>query len=311
MWDFIGIAGLLLLIVAAIASIFFAVKRNVIWKKWLAGAGGAFILFIVGVTNAPPPGSKEANQQNQVNSSQQQKLASTSQPQQQPQQSPIPLIQGSVTRVVDGDTIHVSMNGKDETIRFIGVDTPETVKPDTPVQPYGREASDYTKSQLTDKQVWIEKDVQERDKYERLLAYVWLAPPAEVSDKEIKEKMFNARLLMNGYAQLLTIPPDVKYVDYFTVYQKEAREGNKGLWGLRENQSTTSAPSQQIPSTPKVTSSPPPQAEKQSVTVYVTKTGEKYHRAGCQYLARSQIPMSLADAKAAGYTPCSKCGPPR
>ena len=140
-------------------------------------------------------------------------------------------IQVTVTRVVDGDTIHVNMNGQDETVRLIGVDTPETVKPNSPVEPYGREASAFTKSRLTGKTVYLEMDVEERDKYKRLLAYVWLEPPSEVNNAEIQSKMFNAKLLLDGYGQLLTIPPNVKYSDYFTQYQKEARENNRGLWG--------------------------------------------------------------------------------
>ena len=147
----------------------------------------------------------------------------------------------SVTRVVDGDTIHVNMNGRDETVRLIGVDTPETVKPNSPVEPYGKEASAFTKSQLSGKTVYLEMDAGERDKYKRLLAYVWLEPPTEVNDQEIRSKMFNAKLLLDGYAQLLTIQPNVKYSDYFTQYQKEARENNRGLWGEETAQSDVSA----------------------------------------------------------------------
>ncbi|MFZ5595494.1 MAG: thermonuclease family protein [Bacillota bacterium] len=144
------------------------------------------------------------------------------------------LIRAEVTRVVDGDTIHVNINGKDETVRLIGVDTPETVKPNSPVERYGKEASNFTKAQLGKKTVYLEKDVEERDRYGRLLAYVWLAPPEEINDKEIRAKMFNTRLLADGYAQLMTVPPNVKYVDSFIVYQREARERNKGLWGIQQ-----------------------------------------------------------------------------
>lgn len=146
------------------------------------------------------------------------------------------LLQGTVTRVVDGDTIEVAISGKKETIRLIGVDTPETVKPNHPVEPYGKEASDFTKSQLGGKAVFIETDVQERDRYGRLLSYIWIEPPAEETDQEIRKKMFNAMLLLNGYAQILTVPPNVKYVEYFTTYQIEAREANKGLWGISAGQ---------------------------------------------------------------------------
>lgn len=158
-----------------------------------------------------------------------------------PRQSPVPLLQAPVIRVVDGDTIKVDLGGTQETVRLIGVDTPETVKPNHPIEPYGKEASSFTRTQLEGKTVFLEKDAQERDRYGRLLAYVWTAPPVEVSDQEIRVKMFNARLLADGYAQLLTVPPNVRYVEYFTSYQKEAREGKKGLWGLPPEQAGPSA----------------------------------------------------------------------
>lgn len=248
----------------------------------------------------------------------QQSKPSKQESQSTPAKSPIPLIQATVTKVVDGDTIHATINGKEETVRLIGIDTPETHHPSKPVQPYGPEAENFTRSQLDGKQVWLEKDVQERDKYGRLLAYVWTSQPTEINDKEIREKMFNAKLALEGYAQQLTIPPDVKYSDYFTTYVREAREANKGLWGLAgtsSGQPTSNAPpsqevTQSAPASA-VNAAPAPVVNKQEVTVYVTKTGSKYHSAGCQYLRKSQIPMSLSDAKAAGYTPCSKCGPPR
>jgi micrococcal nuclease len=137
----------------------------------------------------------------------------------------------SVIRVVDGDTIHVRMpDGADETIRFVGVNTPEST---TRHEPYGNEASAYTKAKLpVGLTVWLELDTRERDKYGRLLAYVWLERPSSRSPAEVRGKMFNARLLIEGYAQLMTIPPDVRYVDLFTPLQAQAREASRGLWGL-------------------------------------------------------------------------------
>ncbi len=123
--------------------------------------------------------------------------------------------------MIDGDTIEVRINNRTEKVRFIGVDTPETVHPTKGEEPYGREASDYTKSQLNDQSVGLEFDVEKRDRYGRLLAYVWLG-----------DQMFNEILLTEGYAQLATYPPNVKYVDRFTDIQKEARDQNRGLWGI-------------------------------------------------------------------------------
>lgn len=149
---------------------------------------------------------------------------------QAPQKTVVKLWPGRVTRVVDGDTVVVLLaNGKKEKVRFIGINTPEST---TRHEPYGKEAADYTRKQLVDKEVYLELDVGERDKYGRLLAYMWLMPPTKIDDGEIRKKMFNARLVTAGYAQLMTIPPNIKYADYFIKYQREAREGKKGLWGL-------------------------------------------------------------------------------
>jgi micrococcal nuclease len=141
------------------------------------------------------------------------------------------LIEVRVSKNVDGDTIHVTMpDGSDEKVRFIGVNTPEsTIKH----EPYGKEASNYTKSRLpVGTRVWLETDVQLRDTYGRILAYVWLAPPRESRDAAVRTGMFNAELLLQGYAELMTIPPDVKYVDAFRPMAAEAREANRGLWAL-------------------------------------------------------------------------------
>lgn len=81
----------------------------------------------------------------------------------------------------------------------------------------------------------MQKDVSETDKYNRLLRYVWLAQPTNINDEtEVKVKMHNAKLLLEGYAQIATFPPDVKYVDMFKGFVTEARNTNKGLWGYEE-----------------------------------------------------------------------------
>ncbi len=146
------------------------------------------------------------------------------------------LIPAIVTRIIDGDTIEVSFQGKTEKVRLIGVDTPETKHPDKPVQPYGPEAANYTAEQLAGEKIFLEKDVSARDKYGRLLAYVWLAEPVDFTEAQMRINMFNSRLLLAGYAQLMTIPPDVKYVDWFTKFQIEARQSKKGLWVYRLKQ---------------------------------------------------------------------------
>ncbi|MBX5476188.1 MAG: thermonuclease family protein [Clostridia bacterium] len=161
-----------------------------------------------------------------------------------PSESRLPrnVTKAEVVRVVDGDTIDVAyLAGATlpaRRIRFIGVNTPEsTIRH----EPYGKEASAFTKRQLQGKTVWLEKDVSEVDKYGRALRYVWLTPPrAQPSEKDIRAHMFNAILVLEGYAQLATYTPDVKYVDAFTKFQREARAAGRGLWGLTDAVSSTS-----------------------------------------------------------------------
>lgn len=144
--------------------------------------------------------------------------------------SPEKYVPASVTKVIDGDTVWVRLkDGREEKVRLIGVDTPESTRE---VEPYGKEAAAYTKKRLEKKTVYLELDVGERDKYDRLLAYVWLFRPKGDGAEEVRAKMFNAELLLNGYAQVLTVPPNVKYAELFTDFQREAREKKKGLWGL-------------------------------------------------------------------------------
>ncbi len=137
----------------------------------------------------------------------------------------------TVVDVVDGDTVKLkwksskSSSGasKTESVRLIGVDTPETVHPTKGVEPYGKEASNYTKSILKEgTSVWIEFDEQQRDRYGRLLVYLFLTDGT----------FFNAQLVSAGYAKTATFPPNVRWVDVFTHMQTNARENQRGLWGL-------------------------------------------------------------------------------
>lgn len=140
-----------------------------------------------------------------------------------------------ITRVVDGDTAVYEENGKEVKLRFIGVNTPETVHPFKEEEPFGKEASDFTKKYLTDKIVYLEKDVSDIDKYNRALRYIWLEVPSDESFEEVEKKMFTAKLLQEGLATLDTYPPDVKYVDYFKKLQRKAQADKKNIWsGKRE-----------------------------------------------------------------------------
>lgn len=126
-----------------------------------------------------------------------------------------------VTKVVDGDTIEVEGGEK---VRFLGVDTPETKDPRKPVQCFGKEASNKNKELVEGKRVILEKDITDKDKYDRLLRFVFL--PLEDGNR----LFVNDYLIREGYAQVLTIPPDVKYSEQFLEAQRQARQQKKGLW---------------------------------------------------------------------------------
>lgn len=146
-------------------------------------------------------------------------------------QSTLNLTTATVIRHVDGDTVYVRFqDGSEYKLRLIGIDTPETVHPEKAVEYFGQEASDFTKDSLLGMTVYLEKDVSETDRYGRLLRYVWLEPPIELSPSEINSKLFNAILVASGYAQVSTYPPDVKYQDHLLTLQREARENCRGLW---------------------------------------------------------------------------------
>ena len=135
------------------------------------------------------------------------------------------------TRVVDGDTIVVKGIGK---VRLIGVDTPETKHPRKPVEYFGKEASNFTKRMVEGKRVRIEYDWQRKDKYNRVLAYVYVMANDVKDMPEFKnrasiELMLNAELIKQGYGHAYTKYP-FKYLEQFRIYEKEARENKRGLW---------------------------------------------------------------------------------
>jgi micrococcal nuclease len=127
-----------------------------------------------------------------------------------------------VVEFVDGDTIKVDMNGKVETIRMIGMDTPETHDPRKPVQCFGRAAADHTKQLIGDKPVRLEADPlsTNRDRYDRLLRYVYTAD----------NKLVEAEDIRDGYAFAYTSFPFTK-AEEFQAYERDARNNNRGLWG--------------------------------------------------------------------------------
>ena len=125
-----------------------------------------------------------------------------------------------VRRAVDGDTIEVLIGGEREDVRYIGVDTPETVKPGTPVQCFGPRAHRFNARLVTHRRVRLVFGVERRDVYGRLLAYVYLGG-----------RFVNAELARRGLARTLTIPPNDRFARRFKRLQSAAARAGRGLWG--------------------------------------------------------------------------------
>jgi micrococcal nuclease len=133
-----------------------------------------------------------------------------------------------VTHVVDGDTIDVAMpDGGEESVRYIGIDTPETVKPDTPVQCGGPKAHAVNERLVGGRTVTLRFDAERRDVYHRLLAYVYL-PPARPGGRPL---FVNAELVRRGLARTLTIPPNDSFAALFARLAARAGALGRGLWG--------------------------------------------------------------------------------
>lgn len=186
-----------------------------------------------------------------------------------------------VTRVIDGDTIEIEGGKK---VRYIGIDTPESVDPRKPVECYGREASSENKRLVEGKAVRLEKDVSETDQYGRLLRYVY-----------VDGVLVNEYLVRQGFAYAPTYPPDVKFQDLFRQAETEARETNHGLWG---------GCSPQLSPTMKQLSNPPageagetivPKADRDvkqgcAIKGNISSSGEKiYHLPGCGSYEKTSI----------------------
>ena len=207
---------------------------------------------------------------------------------------------GTVARVIDGDTLRL---GNGDKVRLIGVDTPETVHPNKPVECFGKEAAEFTRKFISGEEVTLEYEYSSgvsgnlRDKYGRLLAYVY---------RKRDNADLNAELVRQGYAHAYVSYPFSR-MEEFRRYEREAREAGRGLWGpgLSLPPAEKPEPLSETTSTPST-----PQADSVEATVYVTRTGTHYHRGICSSAGKTGIPMDLRQAKAR-YSPCSVCKPPR
>ena len=168
-----------------------------------------------------------------------------------------------VTRHVDGDTFYATINDKEYKVRLIGVNCPESTNK---VDPFGKEASEYTEQRLLGKTIYLERDAGDTDRYGRLLRYVWLSEPQKITEESIESYMFNAMLVGNGYAQVMTIQPNVKYQQSFVTLQKEAMESNKGLWRINKIQTDES------------------QLASSSYKFIGNSNTHKFHKANCKYV---------------------------
>lgn len=213
---------------------------------------------------------------------------------------------GLVERVVDGDTLLVRFDdGSMDRVRLIGVDTPETVHPKKPVEYFGKEASAFTRRMVQGKVVRLEPDSEtlDRDRYKRLLRYVFLPDGTHL----------NAEILAQGYGYAYTKFP-FQRMDEFRKLANSAREKEIGLWSPREvppgtkvlataalGDSAGSAPGGSVDAV-----SPSGQPDDQ---VFVTRSGSRYHAKGCRFLKEGAMAIRLADA-ATDFQPCKVCDPP-
>lgn len=205
-----------------------------------------------------------------------------------------------VTRVVDGDTIDIEIDGKTERLRYIGIDTPETVDPRKPIQCFGVEASKKNKELVEGKMVRLEKDITDRDKYKRLLRYVWLG-----------DTLINQELVAQGFAKSYSYPPDIKYQEQIVVAEKKAREDKLGLW--------TACASAIVPVAVIMSSSAAQtSASNPSCTIKgnISASGEKiYHLQGCGSYQKTTIDESHGErwfcseqeAQSAGWRRALNC----
>lgn len=139
-----------------------------------------------------------------------------------PEASPTPTAiveEGNVTYVTDGDTIKVNVSGTVFTVRYIGIDTPETKHPTQPVECYGPQADAFNRQLVLGKTVRLQKDVSQTDRYGRLLRYVY-----------VENKMVNEVMVRQGYAVSMTYKPDIRYQERFKQAENQAKAENLGLW---------------------------------------------------------------------------------
>ncbi|MDC0706378.1 thermonuclease family protein [Priestia sp. AB] len=234
-----GIIGFLLFIVFLVKG-FISIFRKKNFKKDFMIALASFILFAVMATidgsndpkevakNKEQVATKEVKEASKEVATNDSKESSTDESKNAAKKADVKASsasshgeQATVTRVVDGDTIHVSLKGKDETIRMLLLDTPETVDPNKPVEPFGKDASNFAKQTLSGKTVGIQVGSEPRDKYGRLLAYVWVG-----------NKTYQEMVLEKGLGRTAYLYNDTSMLDQFHKAQDIAKNQGIGVWSI-------------------------------------------------------------------------------
>ena len=210
------------------------------------------------------------------------------------------VITGVVTKVADGDTVTIKANGKEERVRLIGIDAPESAQ-----RPWGPKATEFTRKLAQGKSARVEMDVTSRDKYGRLLGYLYVG-----------DTFVNLELVRQGYAQVYTYPPNVTHTEKFVAAQREARENGLNIWhatnGLTESPSDfrKGGKAKQIRADVQHLKEGKAKAkpEKSVQMVSINSKTRKYHIPSCRYYdCKNCVTVPLSEAQAMGGIPCKVC----
>lgn len=180
-----------------------------------------------------------------------------------------------LTRIIDGDNVEIRYNGNLTNVSLTGVDTPDAILDEA----FGKESVSFIRNLLLGESVYLRFDSNKTDKHGRMLAYLYRAPDG---------LFVNLEIVRQGYGKTSKASP-FTHKTLFQYYQKQAQDAGRGLW----NGGQQRIQPEEVPHTK---------------TVYITRTGAKYHRGSCRYLRYSKIPITLESAKQ-GYSPCSVCRP--
>ena len=198
-------------------------RGNVTFSQpgWFIIGGVLLVMILVGTadTSVEEPTETAKNTETAEKNEAVQTSQTVEEPKETKEQTEPDRITAKVLSVTDGDTLKADVDGKEETIRLVLVDTPETKHPQLGKQPLGEEAFAFTKEQLAGKKVEIELGIEERDRYGRLLAYVY-----------VNGKMFNETLVEKGYARVAVYPPNTKYLEQLEKAQSTAEVNALGIW---------------------------------------------------------------------------------